>query len=295
MNKTFERKCPSCRKSIFHTIKKNRNRFQKQGRLCHICASVERSNRPEFKKKMSEYGKTLVGEKNPFYGKHHSEETKEKIRQKNKENVEIFRTKKFRKKMSNVTKGDKNPMFGRTFYDVWIEKYGREIADEKLKEYKLKKSNMSSGEKNPMYGKPAPKCSGGGWSGWYNKFYFRSLKELAYILKLEDEKIPFVSGEKACYSIKYIDDCGNERTYRADFFVDGFKLIEIKPIKLQNKLNNQQKEKTATKYCKEKGWVYEIVDIEPVTMEKLEELISLNKLKLTYKWKRKLCLMKKKK
>jgi hypothetical protein len=37
----------------------------------------------ERKKQLSEFAKTRTGEKNAFYGKHHSQETIEKIRQKN--------------------------------------------------------------------------------------------------------------------------------------------------------------------------------------------------------------------
>ena len=37
----------------------------------------------ELKQKLSENAKQRIGEKNPFYGKHHSEETKEKLRQVN--------------------------------------------------------------------------------------------------------------------------------------------------------------------------------------------------------------------
>jgi hypothetical protein len=37
------------------------------------------SKRPEIKKKQSEYASARLGDKNPFYGKKHSEETKRKI------------------------------------------------------------------------------------------------------------------------------------------------------------------------------------------------------------------------
>ena len=33
----------------------------------------------ESKRKLSEFGKTLIGARNPFFGKKHSEETKKKI------------------------------------------------------------------------------------------------------------------------------------------------------------------------------------------------------------------------
>ena len=38
-----------------------------------------KSHTKESKEKLANYGKTLLGEKNPFYGKKHSDETKKKI------------------------------------------------------------------------------------------------------------------------------------------------------------------------------------------------------------------------
>jgi hypothetical protein len=49
------------------------------------------------------------GEKNPMYGK-----------------GEMFT-------------GKKNPMYGKTFYQIWVEKYGKEIADQKYEKWKEKK------------------------------------------------------------------------------------------------------------------------------------------------------------
>ena len=36
--------------------------------------------------------------------------------------------------------GEKNGMFGKTFYQQWVKLYGKEIADEKLKDFKYKRS-----------------------------------------------------------------------------------------------------------------------------------------------------------
>ena len=41
-------------------------------------------------------------------------------------------------------------MFGKSFYDIWVEKYGIEIADNKMVEYKKKQSLNNSGELNNM-------------------------------------------------------------------------------------------------------------------------------------------------
>ena len=49
--------------------------------------------------------------------------------------------------------GENNPMAGRTPYDIWIEKYGKEEADRKQNELNNKKREMFSGSKNPMFGR----------------------------------------------------------------------------------------------------------------------------------------------
>lgn len=43
--------------------------------------------------------------------------------------------------------GDKNPMKGKSIFEVWVEKYGVEIAENKMKIYKEKMSQIISGRK----------------------------------------------------------------------------------------------------------------------------------------------------
>lgn len=66
---------------------------------------------------------------NPMYGKHHSEESKKKISEKHQGKYD----------------GDKNPMYGRTWWD-------ENTPQEKIDEWRKHKSEASSGEKNPNYG-----------------------------------------------------------------------------------------------------------------------------------------------
>jgi hypothetical protein len=74
-----------------------------------------------------------------MFGKHHSAEAKEK------------------NKTSHLGKsiGENNPMHGKSPYDIWVEKYGKEIADKKWKLKYEKHSNRmigrGTGKDNPMY------------------------------------------------------------------------------------------------------------------------------------------------
>ncbi len=50
---------------------------------------------------------------------------------------------------------------------------------------KEKHRQNAIGEGNNMYGRPSPQGSGNGWSGWYKERYFRSLRELMFLIYAE--------------------------------------------------------------------------------------------------------------
>lgn len=196
----------------------------------------------------------------------------------------------FKKKMSKVTSGKNNPMSGRkrpdnkgskSNYQYWIDKYGEEKANELLENFKNRVSLKMSGKNNPMYGKPAPKGSGAGIAGWYKHIYFRSLKELIYMLYLDESGIEYKSAEDISVEYNY----NKSRTYRADFLVDNKYLIEIKPKSLQNTNEVLLKKDAAEKYCKENNLIYKILDVDHDLkyFKKIEELLSLNKIKFNNK------------
>ena len=109
----------------------------KQIFLCRSCRNKGERNgyygkhhTEETKQKISE---SLKGEKNSFYGKHHTEETKQKISENNKGRL----------------KGENNPMYAINVYE-YIKQRDGEDAVIKLKQ---KISESVKGEKNGFYGK----------------------------------------------------------------------------------------------------------------------------------------------
>ena len=84
----------------------------------------------EIKQKLKEYGKTLIGTKNPFYGKHHSVKTKLRISQKAKE---------------RDLNGVNNPFYGK----IHTEEFKEKMKKPKTEEHKRKISEAKLGKKNP--------------------------------------------------------------------------------------------------------------------------------------------------
>lgn len=117
-NKDFikvETECPTCLN--IRPIKKLHHYNLKKASECKMCKNI--------------------GSKNPFYGKKHSQKTKEIISKKNKDR----------------NTGNKNPMYGTSLLSHWTKKYGKTIADKKNKEYLYRLSSALSGKNNPFYGK----------------------------------------------------------------------------------------------------------------------------------------------
>jgi len=283
----FIRNCPSCNRELTHTNKKNRNDAIKKGRLCSSCAAKIVQNDPIHKEKQAQYRREAYkGENNPFFGKKHTKETIAKI-QKNRD-LSSFKTKKFKDKMSKVTSGKNNPMYGKSYYEAWIDKYGEEEANNRMAKLKREKSLQTSGKNNPMYGKHSPQGSGNGWSGWYRGWFFRSIKELSYMINIiEAKKFKWRTAETNDLAIKYINYDGTERTYRADFLVEEKELIEVKPIKLFNTPNNLLKKKAAIKFCKKNGYNYKIVDVKLLDIKKMKNFYDRGEIKFTKKYEEK--------
>lgn len=245
----FYKFCPKCNKKINFATKYTLNHSIKNNFNCKSCQMSGLGN--------PMYGKS--GNLNPFFGKHHSEEYK-------KQQSELRKGKPIseahRQKIIEYSKTHDNSMKGRSVYSIWLQKYGKEIADKKMAACKEKQSKASSGKNNSMYGKPSPKGSGVGWKGWYKNVYFRSLREVSYLIHLDENNITWVPAEKKQYTIKYINWDGAERTYRPDFIINNEKLVEIKPKRLHETPNIIAKTKAALIWAAENNLKYEIIDFE---------------------------------
>jgi hypothetical protein len=289
---SFKRNCPNCECEITYTNKYNMLNAEKKQSKCKSCGLKEIIT-DDVKKRMSErvkgknnpmYGK--FGELNPFFGKKHSQESIKKIIE--NRDYSVYKTDEFRQKISKATKGENNPMFGKTVYDVWVENYGVEIANKKLIELKEKQSLLTSGKNNPMFGKPAPKNSGNGICGWYKGWFFRSLLELSYmIFVIERFNLSWESGEIEKYKISYKID-GVNRNYFPDFIINQKYVIECKPKKLWNTDTNKLKFEYAQKFCDGEKLIFKVRDIKKINKIELVKLIGQGNITLTKKWEKKL-------
>lgn len=232
------------------------------------------------------YGRSVYSVWVEKYGKEEADKLKNEFRYKLHESWNRLSDEE--KKNQNAKKGSpgkNNPMYGRSVYDVWLEKYGKEEADRRMAELKQKRSERSKGKNNPMYGKPAPKGSGNGISGWYKDWYFRSLRELSYMVNvIEKEGHEWRSLDNTSdFRIKYLDANGHERSYCPDFLIDNKIVVEIKPKKLQELDLVVRKQNAAIMYCKTRNLVHIITDVEILDFSIIEKMVNDGVVRLTDK------------
>jgi len=257
------RVCPQCGDSISYTNRGNRQTAEKQKRICQKCIAQNRD---------------FSGENNPFYGKKHSPETIMQLTVAAKNHIYTETQKEqARIQLAKVTNS-------RPLYDIWLEKYGKDEADRKLIEIKKKHAKNNSGVSNPMFGKPSPQGSGNGWSGWYKGWYFRSIRELSYMIKvLEANQLEWKTPDNS-FKIPYTDYAGQTRTYFPDFIVNNTKLIEIKPVRLHNTPKVLAKKEAAEKFCYDRNMTYELVDPPILNDEEIRQLYVGGQIKFLEKY-----------
>lgn len=260
--------CPICKKEINHKNPISFKKSQQLNKPCMSCSSSERANRPEEIKKNRERN---LG-RQTWLNKKHTEKSKNKIR-----NSLIGRF-----------SGEKNSMYGKTYYDIWLKKYGKEIADTKLKELKEKKSLKMMGNLNPMYNKPSPIGSGNGWSGWYKNWYFRSILELSFMVKvIERFNLNWESGELKKYKIEYFGDGNKIKNYFSDFIINKKYVVECKPKKLWKSRNVMNKKNGAIIFCEKNDYIYKIMDIGKLSDLEIFNLHKNKEIKFIEKYEKK--------
>ena len=261
------RSCPTCGKTIEYTTARGLVRALERNNSCRKCSF----NSPEHIAKNRENYNNHLGKlnfkgiNNPFYGKTHTEESKQYMGKRGE------RCEKEKQRLRALLKKHSNR---RSIYDIWNEKYGVDIANEKKEKLRQKQSVNASGSNNHMYGKPAPKGSGNGWKGWYKGWFFRSLRELSYMVNvIEANNWTWCNAEKKKFKVQYIDWEGKTRNYFPDFLVNNNTIIEIKPKKLWNTPTIQSKKQYAVEHFRKMGYNYEIVDQPLLAIQQIKTLI----------------------
>jgi hypothetical protein len=273
---SYKRICPICKNIINH--KNNKRINKKEGRPCTKCSGKIKIE--AFNNKIKE-GKI----KHPMLGKKHKDVTIEKIKKtlSNRELPESW----YKKQKQNCLRGKKHPFKNKKLFDVWVNKYGYELARKKWDEWILKMSDgRRKGKNSYRFGKTPSKGAGNGISGWYKGVFFRSLYELSYyIYVIERFNLKFESGELNKYKITYNDLDNNIKTYKPDFVINNKYIVEIKPKNLINIETNKLKFYNAKKWCDENNYIFKITNtIHIIKKNDLLNLIKEGNLKLTKKW-----------
>lgn len=153
----------------------------------------------ETKHKISE---SLTGEKNPFYGKKHTEKTKRIIGKKNSGKYEDRfgkeKSNEIKSKLSDALKGENNPFYGKKLSKEHIEKRTTTVIER----------GSYKGKNNPMYGKGYLIAgeNNGSWNGGssFGNYGLEWTDELRTHIRKRDKFVCQVCGKNG-YIVHHID------------------------------------------------------------------------------------------
>lgn len=253
-------KCGLIKNIKYGAHKVNRLKALNKTYYCHKCCS--RNIISKYNDEHPQLGICY----NEKYGKDKADVIKEKQRK----NM----PKKFIEKRQISGIGHKDPKKNKTYEEYYGIERTKIIKD---------KFGDRRGKNNPQYGKPAYHGSGNGWSGWYKGWYFRSLRELSFMINyIEENDIKWKSAEEKQYAIPYIHYDGTDRNYFADFILNENMLVEIKPFNLINSPLVKLKTDAAIRWCKNKNMLYNIIsdkEYKLLTNKDIKQLVDMGLLK----------------
>lgn len=122
---------------------------------------------------------------------------------------------------------------------------------------------------------------GWGWCGWYKGWYFRSLRELSFVIEvLEKSHKIWETGENPKYQIPYVDLQGVSRNYFPDFVLTKERIIvECKPISQWKDPLVCVKKAAAAEFCAKKGYKFRMIDPVIIDEQKLKQLYKAKVIK----------------
>lgn len=262
---SFTRKCATdtCDRILRYVRESSRDAAEKKGTICQKCVSTYH---------------------NGFKGRKHTEATKKvqsALRKQYFDELDEDTYQAFVEKMSVASKAVAASRPQLSNYEYWVIRYGKEEADIRHAASAVKKSIASSGSKNPMYGRPSPSGSGVGWKGWYRGTFFRSLRELSFLIGHPEAE----SGERNEWRAHYTWN-GRERTTVPDFLLhETREVIECKPAKLHDSPLVSAKRAALESLIESRGYSYVLLDPGVIQLDLLDSLIESNDVALTEKTK----------
>lgn len=116
------------------------------------------------------------------------------------------------------------------------------------------------------------------FKGYYKGWFFRSLKELSFVLLCEENGQKWQSAETEELSVTYTDVYGKKRKHFADLLVDKHIIVEIKPKAYQKSKTVKLKSQAMQQFCNKNGYHYMVVSPKIVPIAKLKELVDKNEI-----------------
>ena len=182
----------------------------------------------------------------------------------------------WKKKVSNSTSGEKNPMYGKSYQTSGFRRVNEERRGKTFEEIfgqqrsdEIKAKWSRSGSSNAAYGKVYSRGGRSKIQGVYNGLRFRSSYEISFLVEMTAKGVKVTTPE----SIKYkLDDV--ERTYTPDFQI-GETIIEIKPEAMTRRPENLAKFDAARLACQASGKTFTVLtenDLELLTLEQIRAL-----------------------